>query len=97
MRSNWFWRLDLLVSRNFRSKSFWNADTVAVTGFLAIFLNLILAEEIEDETVSITANDIDAANDREEWKQIQHKKMDDIEDDVEKGKNSDGQGVNGEK
>lgn len=42
-----------------------------MTAFLAIFLNLILAEEIEDEAVSITANEADAADDREEWKQIQ--------------------------
>ena len=45
-----------------------------MTGFLSIFLNLILAEEIEDETVSITANDADAADDREEWRRIQHQK-----------------------
>ena len=43
----------------------------AVTGFLAILLNLILSEEIEDETVSITAKDVDAADDREEWARIQ--------------------------
>jgi len=46
-----------------------------VTAFLAIFLNLILAEEIEDETVSITANDADAADDREEWEMIQRGKL----------------------
>lgn len=45
-----------------------------MTAFLAIFLNLILAEELEDETVSITANDADAADDEEEWRQIQGKK-----------------------
>lgn len=42
-----------------------------VTAFLAIFLNLILAEEIEDEANSITANEVDAADDRQEWRQIQ--------------------------
>ncbi len=46
-----------------------------MTAFLAIFLNLILAEEIEDETVSITANDADAADDREEWEMIQRGKL----------------------
>lgn len=45
-----------------------------MTAFIAIFLNLILAEELEDETVSITANDADAADDAEEWRQIQHRK-----------------------
>ena len=47
----------------------------AVTGFLALFLNLVLAEEIEDEARSITANDADAADDREEWARIKHGKM----------------------
>lgn len=46
----------------------------AVTGFLAMFLNLILAEEIEDEAASITANDVDAADDRAEWDRIQRGK-----------------------
>lgn len=41
---------------------------------MAIFLNLLLSEELEDETVSITANDADAADDAEEWRQIQHRK-----------------------
>ena len=45
-----------------------------MTAFLAILLNLILAEEIEDEAASITANEVDAADDRDEWKQIQHNK-----------------------
>lgn len=45
-----------------------------MTAFLAIFLNLILAEEIEDEAASITANDVDAADDEEEWRQIRHGK-----------------------
>ena len=35
----------------------------------------MLAEEIEDETRSITANDADAADDREEWARIKHGKM----------------------
>jgi len=47
-----------------------------VTAFLAIFLNLILAEEIEDETASITANEVDATDDREEWRHIRHGKAD---------------------
>ena len=47
----------------------------AVTGFLALFLNLVLAEEIEDEAASITANEADAADDREEWARIKRGKM----------------------
>jgi len=50
------------------------AYQVVVTAFMAIFLNLVLSEELEDETVSITANDADAADDAEEWRQIQHGK-----------------------
>ena len=42
----------------------------AVTAFLAIFLNLILDEEIEDEAASITADDEDARDDAEEWARI---------------------------
>lgn len=45
-----------------------------VTAFLAIFLNLILAEEIEDEAPLLTANEADASDDAEEWRQIQHGK-----------------------
>jgi len=67
-----------------------------VTAFLAIFLNLILAEEIEDETVSITANDADAADDREELERIQRGKL--SGKDEETGGNSvDGKGMVGEK
>ena len=42
---------------------------------MALFLNLVLSEENEDETRSITANDADAADDREEWARIKHGKM----------------------
>ena len=61
---------------------------MAVTGFLAIFLNLILEEENEDETVSITANDADAADDREEWRHIQRGKEPAIGKDGENGNQS---------
>lgn len=44
----------------------------AVTGLFALFLNLVLSEEIEDEAPIFTANDADAAADREEWDQIKH-------------------------
>lgn len=65
-----------------------HADKLAVTAFLAIFLNLILAEEIEDETVSITANDVDAPDDREEWRRIQHGKSNGAGKDEERGAKS---------
>lgn len=35
-----------------------------------MILNLLLPEENEDETVSITANDADREDDREEWEKI---------------------------
>ena len=43
----------------------------AVTAFLALFLNLILPEEIEDEEIpELTADAIDEEKDREEWNKI---------------------------
>lgn len=51
---------------------------------MAIILNLILSEELEDETVSITANNADVADDAEEWRQIQHRKAPGIGKDEEK-------------
>ena len=60
----------------------------AVTGFGAMFLNLVLSEEIEDETTSITANEADAADDREEWRQIRHGKVEEDGSNRETGKKS---------
>jgi uracil-xanthine permease len=42
----------------------------AVTAFLAVILNLILAEEIVDEAVDITANIVEDENDQKEWERI---------------------------
>ena len=42
----------------------------AVTAFLALFLNLILPEENDDEVVEITANTVDEAQDQKEWERI---------------------------
>jgi uric acid-xanthine permease len=42
----------------------------AVTAFLALFLNLFLPEEIEDEVVEITANKVDDEADQAEWERI---------------------------
>lgn len=58
---------------------------MTVTGFLSIFLNLVLAEEIEDEAASITANEVDAADDAQEWRQIEHRKGKGLGDDEESG------------
>ena len=42
----------------------------AVAAFSAIILNLILTEQDEDETSSLTANDADKEDDEEEWRRI---------------------------
>jgi hypothetical protein len=43
----------------------------ALTAFLAVILNLIIPEEIEDEEVpELTANTIDEKEDQEEWERI---------------------------
>lgn len=43
----------------------------ALTAFLALILNLIIPEEIEDEeTPELTANEVDDSADREEWNRI---------------------------
>jgi uric acid-xanthine permease len=49
----------------------------AVTAFLAILLNLLLKEEIEDDVANFTANtadEVDKVGDREEWERIQRGK-----------------------
>lgn len=45
----------------------------AVTAFLAIILNLILQEEVDDEIVGKTANDADAEDDKAEWDRIRRR------------------------
>lgn len=52
----------------------------ALTGFLALILNLVLPEEIEDEeTPELTGNELDVPADREEWERIQKGKESDVE------------------
>ena len=46
----------------------------AVTAFLAIALNLLLPEELEDEAPIFTANEADAIDDAEEWARIRRGK-----------------------
>lgn len=43
-----------------------------LTGFVAMFLNLVLEEEVEDEARSITANNADATDDAQEWSKIRY-------------------------
>lgn len=45
----------------------------AVTAFLAIILNLLLQEEMDDEIVGKTANDADAEDDKAEWDRIRRR------------------------
>ena len=42
----------------------------AVTAFLALILNLLLSEDIEDEAVEATANTVDELHDQKEWERI---------------------------
>ena len=44
----------------------------AVAGFVALILNLLLEEEIDDEVVDLTANTVDDPADQEEWNKIKH-------------------------
>jgi len=48
----------------------------AITAFMALFLNLVLDEEVADEEVpELTANVVDEEQDEEEWDRIRGKKM----------------------
>lgn len=73
---NWFSFVFTYKGDNHAKQGFFNAIVLvmetgfAVTGFLALFLNLVLVEEIEDEAAVLTANVADDADDREEWNQI---------------------------
>ena len=72
----WFTYVFTYQGGNQAKQGFFNAIVLvmetgfAVTGFLSMFLNLILPEEIEDEASSITANVTDEADDQAEWAEI---------------------------
>lgn len=76
----WFSYVFTYKGDNHAKQGFFNAIVLvmetgfAVTGFVAMFLNLVLSEEIEDEAASITADEADAADDREEWERIRRGK-----------------------
>lgn len=92
---NWFSYVFTYTGNNHAKQGLFNAVVLvmgtgfAVTAFLAIFLNLLLAEEMEDEAASVTADETDAATDREEWARIEkhheHGLGQDKQDDIEKG------------
>ncbi len=90
---NWFSYVFTYKGGNQSKQGFFNAIILvletgfAVTAFISIMLNLILEEEIEDETApSITANEADRADDEEEWRKIEGTGSGSGEVDVEKGK-----------
>ncbi len=90
---NWFSFVFTYAGNDRAKRAFFDAIVLvmetgfAVTAFLAIFLNLVLAEEVEDEAASITANETDVVADRAEWARIEKRqerglrqeKRDDIE------------------
>lgn len=43
----------------------------AVTAFLALFLNLFLREEVDDEAIDITADTVDNTADEQEWDKVE--------------------------
>ena len=81
----WFSYVFTYTGNNHAKQGFFNAIVLvmetgfALTGFIAIILNLILQEEIEDEAKSITANEADAAADEQEWAEIEAKNKGDVE------------------
>ena len=72
----WFSYVFTYSGDNHALEGFFNAIELvmetgfAVTAFLALILNLMLAEEIEDEAVDITANTVDEQADQQEWDRI---------------------------
>lgn len=79
---NWFSFVFTYKGSNRALIGFFNAIVLvmetgfALAGFVALFLNLILPEEIEDEdTPELTANSADDEDDREEWDRIQKGKQ----------------------
>jgi len=92
---NWFSYVFTYTGNNHAKQGLFNAIVLvmetgfAVTAFLAIFLNLLLAEEMEDEAASITADETDAATDRDEWARLEkhheHGLGQDKQNDIEMG------------
>lgn len=77
LRPTWFAYVFTYIGDNRALLGFFNAIVLvmetgfAVAAFVALFLNLLLPEEIEDEeTPDLTANTADESDDREEWQHI---------------------------
>lgn len=73
----WFSYVFTYTGNNHALLGFFNAIELvmetgfAVTAFLALILNLILPEEVDDEeTPELTADNLDEQEDREEWDRI---------------------------
>ncbi|KAI4181729.1 MAG: hypothetical protein LQ346_006714 [Caloplaca aetnensis] len=93
---NWFAYVFTYNGNNNAKRGFFNAIVLvcetgfALTAFTAIFLNLVLQEEVEDEVVDEvmdgknTVNRADEEADREEWARIERGRLHDGED-VEAG------------
>ncbi|KAL8958523.1 MAG: hypothetical protein Q9193_004437 [Seirophora villosa] len=93
---NWFAYVFTYDGPNNARKGFFNAITLvcetgfALTAFLAIFLNLVLPEEVEDDVVDEvvegknTVNNMDEEADRQEWARIERGKAGDVEEGKEK-------------
>lgn len=76
-RFRWFAYVFTYSGDNQALTGFFNAIVLvmetgfAIAAFLALFLNLILPEEIEDEeTPELTANNVDEKDDQDEWDRI---------------------------
>lgn len=74
---SWFSYVFTYHGSNQALEGFFNAIVLvmeqgfAVAAFVALILNLILPEEMEDEEIpELTANTIDAPADEEEWRHI---------------------------
>ena len=72
----WFSYVFTYKGNNHALLGFYNAIELvmqtgfAVTAFLALILNLILEEEIEDEAIPITADTVGEVDDQKEWERI---------------------------
>jgi xanthine/uracil permease len=80
MVPNWFSYVFTYAGPNRALLGFYNAITLimqtgfAIVAFVCLALNLLLPEEMEDEVPELTANEVDAEADKEEWARIRRGK-----------------------
>jgi xanthine/uracil permease len=80
MVPNWFSYVFTYNGPNRALLGFYNAITLimqtgfAIVAFVCLALNLLLPEEMEDEVPELTANEVDAEADKEEWARIRRGK-----------------------